>query len=322
MINLPTVELVCVDCVNTLPAIRALRQSREQCLFLYCRIFTSEDVLTYGGIETVEIEPIKSMEEYSVFILEKLADYLAADHVLIIQHDGYVLNGENWNPEFLDYDYIGAPARWYDKHVVGNGGFSLRSRRLMQYLAAHPQRYPGMIEDRSICIERRDELEYFGFKFAPEKLAITFSVDADTTNAIPLTDYSKLFGFHGKKTLEIINSIPGLMEKQGQIIPKGKPVFLEMPKQITLVDISKKVSLLFELIGDYLKTQLTIAEIQFIKKHFVISMAREIKKPRGNRPDAVDTLAYGLRCIEILEIMQGVSAKGIPLYETKPKEKP
>jgi hypothetical protein len=53
----------------------------------------------------------------------------------VIQWDGYVVNAEAWDPAFLDCDYIGAKWYWHDPGTrVGNGGFSLRSRKLLAAL--------------------------------------------------------------------------------------------------------------------------------------------------------------------------------------------
>lgn len=84
------------------------------------------------------------IREYSRFVLQDLHTYIETSHVLIVQADGFVLNPGLWNPGWLDYDYVGAP--WPEtlrvgKYViplanrVGNGGFSLRSRRLLKMTA-------------------------------------------------------------------------------------------------------------------------------------------------------------------------------------------
>ena len=57
--------------------------------------------------------------------------------MLIIQHDGFILNHKAWDNEFLNYDYIGAPVYWMGNKLieVGNGGFSLRSKKLLKIIA-------------------------------------------------------------------------------------------------------------------------------------------------------------------------------------------
>ena len=61
--------------------------------------------------------------------------------MLLIQWDGYVVNPEAWDPAFLGCDYLGAKWYWHDDGMrVGNGGFSLRSRRLLDALAGSAHR--------------------------------------------------------------------------------------------------------------------------------------------------------------------------------------
>src|SRR5690606_22157556 len=111
------------------------------------------------------IDPLFSgIEAYSKFCIYDMPDYCDTSHMLIIHHDGYVLKPEAWQPEWLEYDYIGAPWSWYDKYQVGNGGFCLRSKRLMLAARAlqpdvtHP-------EDDVICRQLRPQLEKMGMKF-------------------------------------------------------------------------------------------------------------------------------------------------------------
>jgi len=72
---------------------------------------------------------------------------------------------------------------------VGNGGFSLRSRRLLQALE-DPVIVPSHPEDLCICRTYRARLEAQGLRFAPRALARRFAVEDE-----PLRD--DVFGFHG-----------------------------------------------------------------------------------------------------------------------------
>jgi hypothetical protein len=112
--------------------------------------------------------------------------------VLIIQSDGYVLDGSAWNDEFLAYDYIGAPWLYKDHRNVGNGGFSLRSRRLQNILALDNDITITHPEDEVICRLYRLHLEdKYNIKFAPEQLAHRFSFELHPPQ-------HKTFGFHGE----------------------------------------------------------------------------------------------------------------------------
>lgn len=137
------------------------------------------------------IEPIKSRAQYSRFMLHQLAAHITTSHALCVQWDGHVLDGKAWSANFLAYDYIGAPwPHFSDGYDVGNGGFSLRSRRLLeacQNLATDT----GEPEDVIICRTLRPTLEqHAGIRFAPRDLASHFAFERDRSAGTS-------FGFHG-----------------------------------------------------------------------------------------------------------------------------
>jgi hypothetical protein len=84
---------------------------------------------------------------------------------------------------------------------VGNGGFSLRSKKLLKEVAdLYSKKYQGYAEDAVICIAMRKELENRGIKF-PEnyKIAAKFSCEIrHVDNEILSSDNS--FGFHCDQT--------------------------------------------------------------------------------------------------------------------------
>jgi hypothetical protein len=124
-------------------------------------------------------------------VIKELGRYIETSHVLLIQWDGFVVNPMSWNDEFLDYDYIGARWGWLtDGHAVGNGGFSLRSKRLLEALG-DPHIAELEPEDVAICRTYRAYLESaHGIRFAPEGVADRFAFEATYPTGLP-------FGFHG-----------------------------------------------------------------------------------------------------------------------------
>ncbi|SAK71264.1 hypothetical protein AWB76_04441 [Caballeronia temeraria] len=191
-IDLRNVTLCSVDCLNPILASRALTLSEHHCRFGETLLLTDKPIDTHARL--VSIPSIRSTAEYSAFILKKLAGYISTPWVLIVQWDGFVLDGAAWTDDFLEYDYIGA--RWPQHHdgmAVGNGGFSLRSTRLLNILATDPrfQPRPKAGEDELIGRDFRPALEReYGIRFAPESLADRFSVEL-SESAGPT------FGFHG-----------------------------------------------------------------------------------------------------------------------------
>jgi len=138
MLDLPTVTLCCIDTANHALALRALERSRSSTRFARTLFLT--DTLPKGlsvpaGVDVATIARIASRDDYSRFILKSLLPYFGTPHVLVVQWDGYVVNPAAWDPAFLDCDYIGATWFWQPPGKrVGNGGFSLRSRRLFEAL--------------------------------------------------------------------------------------------------------------------------------------------------------------------------------------------
>jgi len=142
-----------------------------------------------GGVEYVEAPPIKTTKDYSDLLLTGLRQYVSGTHVLIIQWDSFILYPELWTNDFLQCDYIGAVWPHHPDTPVGNGGFSLRSVRLLEALKSPKvtKRHP---EDFCICVDNKALLEgEFGIRFAPTNVAEQFAVER--------SDWHSAFGFHG-----------------------------------------------------------------------------------------------------------------------------
>jgi hypothetical protein len=144
----------------------------------------------FGDLPIQPIAPLTSIGEYNRLILHRLPQDLTASHALVIQYDGFVLNGSEFSPHFWHYDYIGAPWPHLPETPVGNGGFSWRSRRLVQAVATLPYAEGEVDEDLFICLRARPWLEQQGLRFAPVGVASHFSVESV---AVPYPT----FGFHG-----------------------------------------------------------------------------------------------------------------------------
>ncbi len=187
--RLDDVTLVCIDTMHHDAALHAIRRSRAVCDF-GAVLFLTDRAVVEDGVSVYRIAPIAGLEDYSRIVLREIAPLIQTSHALIIQWDGYVVDPAMWDPAFLSFDYIGAVWSFHtDGHRVGNGGFSLRSRRLMQALLdpAFPVRHP---EDDAICRTYRPALEQLGMRFADEATAMRFSTEVVETP-------HPSFGFHG-----------------------------------------------------------------------------------------------------------------------------
>lgn len=194
-LHLPQVTLCAVSSSNVAVTVAALEASLAQVDFAEALLFTHGDPadLELGPgspIRVVTIAPITSSQGYSRFVLEQLVDHVATSHCLIVQWDGHVIDAARWQPEFLDFDYLGASwPQFDDGHDVGNGGFCLRSRRLMD-LCRQPPFAGHHPEDVAICRTNRALLDAAGMRFAPAHLADAFAAER-------AGDPTQSFGYHG-----------------------------------------------------------------------------------------------------------------------------
>jgi hypothetical protein len=183
------------------------------------------------GTEVINIWIKEKFENFSddtnKIYLELMPRVITTDYNIAVQPDGFAINPDAWDDDFLNYDYVGAPWPWmwgggppWRGPIVGNGGFSLRSRRLYEALRTidikykldewalddrlNMREYYGngpsgeklLPEDILISLWYRDELEQkFGVKFCPPELASKFSVET----VCPFTQkwLGRSFGFHG-----------------------------------------------------------------------------------------------------------------------------
>jgi len=190
MRKLENTSLICIDCYSYGAAVSAIKKSMEQIEFEKV-LFLTNIPLKLDGIDVIQIDTINSKREYSEFMMKKLYSYISTDYFCVIQSDGYIIDGEQWDDMFYDYDYIGASWIFDSDRQVGNGGSSFRTKRLHKILAEdnlidvlHP-------EDQSICIIYKFYLEEkYGIKFAPVELADKYSYELKIPTA-------PTFSFHG-----------------------------------------------------------------------------------------------------------------------------
>ncbi|MEO7912352.1 MAG: DUF5672 family protein [Roseiflexaceae bacterium] len=205
MRELPQVTLIGVDCVDVERLLYAAEICQRSIRFGNVRILTS---LPHQHPSIIPIAAITSRDAYSSFVVKQLNSYVDTPFALIIQYDGFILNPDAWRDEYLDYDYIGAP--WWEEqeYIVGNGGFSLRSKRLLALTQQDeaildptkldPSDAP---EDWYICVLIRPYLEERGIRFAPAELAKQFAFEGgDEHFGVTWTNQ---FGFHGLRWTDI-----------------------------------------------------------------------------------------------------------------------
>lgn len=210
--HLPQVTLVAATSVGLSATLAALRHSVAQVEFGRALLLSDRqpDGLAGSGIEWRAIAPLQSRADYSRFVLRGLADHVETSHALLVQWDGFVRDGHRWRAEFLDHDYIGAP---WPQHgmAVGNGGFSLRSRRLLQATRTLPDNDEP--EDVAICRNHRQYLEQQQrLRFAELDVAQCFSYERGRSNG-------QEFGFHGVFNMPAEMPAPAMMAVLSSLEP-------------------------------------------------------------------------------------------------------
>jgi len=205
-LNLKDVTLFCLDTANIEKSINAIDICTYYANFYDIKFLTNKDVNYKYALVNKNLK-IKSVKDYSKFIIKDLNNYIESKYVLIVQWDGFILNPKAWTDDFLQYDYIGAP--WYNiisNGLVGNGGFSLRSKFLLELLPS--TEYFNMKvkfnyvshnffnEDGYICKVCRRFLILSGVKFAPREIADKFSVESKKK-------WAGEFGFHSFKHIDL-----------------------------------------------------------------------------------------------------------------------
>lgn len=155
---------------------------------------------------------------YSTFVMHSLYAFIETDYCLMVQDDGWVLNGANFKPEYYEYDYIGGACHaarvgnqlvlhgaWHDQFprtIVQNGGFSLRSKRFLEapnkfgIVHSHAQDIHLWNEDVQLSCIKRPILAEHGMKYASEKTIRDFSLESIIPTFHDGFDFNRLLGAH------------------------------------------------------------------------------------------------------------------------------
>jgi hypothetical protein len=171
-----------------------------------------------------------SIREYNRICLFELDSHVETEFCMIFQHDGFPMFPKNWTRDFLSVDYIGAPWEpskghdWAHEYSVGNGGFSIRSKKLIELvkLAAKKAGRKSTLnnEDGFICLTLRDYLTQNGCTFADYPLARRFSIETLLDGeGVDLIQGS--FGFHD--TSNVVTSL--LKDTYGSLADVPESIF-------------------------------------------------------------------------------------------------
>jgi hypothetical protein len=150
-------------------------------------VFTDRPGVRYGR-QVDEFTDEDKIRDYSLY---KLPSLISTQFIFFIHWDSWVIDPAMWRDEFLSYDYIGAPWWYTDGLNVGNSGFHIRSRALMQHMVDHRLEMP-LYSPEDELISRKYRRRLPQFRWAPESVATDFAFE----RCRPSIE-SRHFGFHG-----------------------------------------------------------------------------------------------------------------------------
>lgn len=224
MLDLSRITCFAIDNTNRIDnTIKALYTCMGVANFGEVKLVTSpeyvskyKDKLSPDGIIVEDqVRSLTNIDEYNYYMLYELYKHVNTDYVLNVQDHAFIINPDSWMDEFYNYDYIGAPWPIRDRAYitpfgehqrVGNGGFSLRSKKLLEVplhtsipfkVAEQPNFYKmfgcsNTNEDGNIAVHNKHLFEKCGCKIAPIEIAKYFSYES------PLPENHGIipFGFH------------------------------------------------------------------------------------------------------------------------------
>ena len=173
MIRLPSVTFVIVE--NRWP-------ERVEKFCRYIRSNVQDAKITVKA----DLPKASDKTAYDRFCSLHLHECFSTDHAMVCQLDGFPVRWDQWDDAFLNFDYVGAPwpPGWLraggieSDSRVGNGGCSLRSRRLCA--ALREAEWTPQPDDVFISATCRPWLEKRGLLFADPLTAARFGREYET----------------------------------------------------------------------------------------------------------------------------------------------
>lgn len=210
-LNLRSVTLVMVETQAHHLAKLAIDDCIKHADFGDILIFTDKpDEIPVPGATYVHVENWSTKLDWCRYLWFEVPKHVNTDQTLHIQWDSWIYDPTVWQDEWLKYDFIGAPW-WYNIYNVGNTGFCLKSRYLMDWILEHRLKYPvtTSAEDALLCRRYRPQLEAEGcFLWAPEEVAFDFSFECVRRSADHRT-----FGFHALRNWRYVLDTERLAER-------------------------------------------------------------------------------------------------------------
>ena len=217
-IKVPDVTVLAVASIRIPGTIRALQICMQDFEWGAAKLISHERPKDLPEeIEFGKCPKIENIDIYNHYVFRNLVEHVETSHCLMVQDHAYIIAPWLWMNEWLKYDYIGAgwPIRENsyianngERVRVGNGGFSLRSKKLMSLPRKNNwelrQQQGFYNEDGCINVYYRKEHLKEGIKYAPLDVAVKFSYETP----IPENSYGNIhhFAFHRHRSQWMINN--------------------------------------------------------------------------------------------------------------------
>lgn len=207
MVNLENVTLIALTSVKLEQTVKALEYSCKGIKFGQVKLVSDIKPDNLPNYITHEFtNKMSNIDEWNYATIYELGKHVDTEFAILIHDDGFIVNPELWQDDFLNYDYIGAP--W----PIPNDNFSfldingelircgnsvsLRSKKLIDLpvkLNMEWKSFHGYYnEDGFICVNNRHIYKEHGMKFADIDVAKYFSHETMVSEIEGITP----FAFH------------------------------------------------------------------------------------------------------------------------------
>lgn len=205
--ELNEITLVAVATTEVEATVKAIEYSTRQLKFARVLLLSHYNPnMPFRDYEFIKIDPFKNVGDWGKFVIFELYKHINTKRVILIHADGFIVNPECWNSEFLKYDYIGAPwpvprdnfsyRDYYGNIIRVGNSVSLRSYKILEMPAklglSWSAEHGFFHEDGFLCVAQRHILQEHGIKYAPLSVACYFSHE----HSLPETRGIKPFAFH------------------------------------------------------------------------------------------------------------------------------
>lgn len=241
MLDLPNVTLLFVETRAHKITERVIADCIAKCNFGEILLYTDKpDLIRFDPdrkARTILCPDFANKKDAGQFYYQHACAGISTEYALMLEWDAGIYDVSKWTPEFLKYDYIGAPwqvrPQEHNCLDVGNGGFTIMSKKLGCFLTDHAHDFP-VFTDWDLCRNNRARLEAQGFTWAGRDLAARFSWEL-----CPMIPGGP-FGYHGAfnwpemlpraeiiERAKIMLTTPYLTAKMVDLVRRGKATWLE-----------------------------------------------------------------------------------------------